>query len=480
MPTAIDELVVEVGLDGSRFAEGRRGLDEQFERSRRSLEAFGRDVERSGQRISDVFGFMKRGVVGLVGAFVGGEAAAFIDRIATMDAHTSRLARSIGISTRELSVWQNMVKMVGGTAEDASSTFGGLNDIFQQMRMGNAMPSAPFAALLGRAGVDWRNASPDQAMMQIMQFLATQSPRDQRFWLQQIPGMNENMMFLMMEGAKNMARFREEVERIGVASDQSAAQAKELQERTGELDTALDNLARVGFPLLTTAANAVTAALEVLTTTTGNDAINAVKRGAAGAWGWLTDPRPGSLRELWGAMTGTSAVTPPSSGGSRGDRNNNPGNVKYGAFAIAHGATGADSGGFAIFPDFHAGASAAAALLNSAYQGLTLAQIQKRWVGNVDEGYLGGMMKATGLRAGDVPNLNDPNTVAAVMRGIMSGEGTHVPRAPSSSTTNKTSSVNIGTINVSSAKADPAAVADAIPDSVRRYSMLGGINSGLT
>jgi hypothetical protein len=38
-----------------------------------------------------------------------------------------------------------------------------------------------------------------------------------------------------------------------------------------------------------------------------------------------------------------------SSGNSRGERNNNRGNIKFGAFAKAHGATGADSGGFAIF-----------------------------------------------------------------------------------------------------------------------------------
>ena len=42
------------------------------------------------------------------------------------------------------------------------------------------------------------------------------------------------------------------------------------------------------------------------------------------------------------------------------------------------------------------------------------------------------------------------------------------------------SSVTIGTINVASSKADPKAVADQIPDAMRRYSMLAGINSGLT
>jgi hypothetical protein len=58
--------------------------------------------------------------------------------------------------------------------------------------------------------------------------------------------------------------------------------------------------------------------------------------------------------------------------GTRGNRNNNRGNMKYGRFAQEHGATGADSGGFAIFPDTATGDAAQAALLQRAdYHNLT-------------------------------------------------------------------------------------------------------------
>lgn len=49
----------------------------------------------------------------------------------------------------------------------------------------------------------------------------------------------------------------------------------------------------------------------------------------------------------------------------RGIRNNNPGNIKYGDFAYRNGATGRDSGGFAIFPTMEAGVAAQRALLGN-------------------------------------------------------------------------------------------------------------------
>ena len=473
MPSVIDELVLEIGLDPKKFSEGRRGLDEELSKGRKTLETFGKNVEEQGQKISEVFGFVKRGAVGILGAFVGGEAASFIDRVATMDAHTGRFARSIGESTRELSVWQNMVRSVGGTAADASSVLGGLTDAFLGIRMGNQMPSAPLAALLSRAGVNPRgNVTSSDALQQIMQFLSGQGPQQQRFWLQQMPGMNENMMLLMMDIMKSperMRNLRAEIEKIGVASDKSAGEAQELQRQTTLLQTGLDRLARVGFPALTFIVNRLADILSFFTSggqkESGDTRITGPERSF---WNWYNNM-------MGKPPLGEGVPSAPSGAGgaARGDRNNNPGNIEYGAFARAHGATGSD-GRFAVFPDWSSGASAMAALLHERYQGMTLSGIQQRWTGAADTGYLGSMSTATGLRAGDVPNLNDPAVVKKLMRGMIQGEGSHVPAA------NKTSNVTVGTINVTSSKADPKAVADQIPDAMRRYAMLGGINSGLT
>lgn len=66
-------------------------------------------------------------------------------------------------------------------------------------------------------------------------------------------------------------------------------------------------------------------------------------------------------------------------GGHRNWRNNNPGNIQYGDFAVSMGAIGSD-GRFAIFPDMEMGYKAADALMKSKnYQNLTIGDAIKRW-----------------------------------------------------------------------------------------------------
>lgn len=59
--------------------------------------------------------------------------------------------------------------------------------------------------------------------------------------------------------------------------------------------------------------------------------------------------------------------------GTRAQRNNNPGNINFGNFALAHSALGPDDKKYAIFPSPEAGFAALSALLRSSrYPGLTL------------------------------------------------------------------------------------------------------------
>lgn len=66
--------------------------------------------------------------------------------------------------------------------------------------------------------------------------------------------------------------------------------------------------------------------------------------------------------------------------GARNWRNNNPGNIAYGSFALAHGAIGTD-GRFAIFPDYETGRAAQEALIfeTNSYRNLTLSAAIARY-----------------------------------------------------------------------------------------------------
>jgi hypothetical protein len=87
-------------------------------------------------------------------------------------------------------------------------------------------------------------------------------------------------------------------------------------------------------------------------------------------------------------------------GGDRNWRNNNPGNIEYGPFAIKYGAIGSD-GRFAIFPSEEQGRMAQDALLKSKnYANLSLADAVKRYAPsneNDPKSYANQIMKSTGI-----------------------------------------------------------------------------------
>ncbi|WP_024904460.1 hypothetical protein [Robbsia andropogonis] len=88
----------------------------------------------------------------------------------------------------------------------------------------------------------------------------------------------------------------------------------------------------------------------------------------------------------------------------RGIRNNNPGNIKYGAFAKDAGAVGQDRGGFAIFPEMKAGVEATIKLLQGyAKRGIdTVEKVISRWAPpseNNTSAYIADVAKSLGVSA---------------------------------------------------------------------------------
>jgi hypothetical protein len=91
---------------------------------------------------------------------------------------------------------------------------------------------------------------------------------------------------------------------------------------------------------------------------------------------------------------------------SRSSRNNNPGDINYGAFAIDHGATRIETVGlhqvarFAYFPNAALGFVAMKALLAEHYTGMTVLQMLNKYappVENQTNSYITNVCTWTGL-----------------------------------------------------------------------------------
>jgi hypothetical protein len=94
--------------------------------------------------------------------------------------------------------------------------------------------------------------------------------------------------------------------------------------------------------------------------------------------------------------------------GSRPQRNLNPGDIEWGRFTQAHGATHAEqpAGRFAVFPNADAGFAAMKALFQApSYKGLTVEAALNRWappVENATNAYINNVCKWVGCQPTDV------------------------------------------------------------------------------
>jgi uncharacterized protein (TIGR02594 family) len=147
--------------------------------------------------------------------------------------------------------------------------------------------------------------------------------------------------------------------------------------------------------------------LQRMETGTGRTAGTAGTAGAGTSYG--VGAHGGGLQAPLGGFRGGG-------GGSRGDRNNNPGNLKMGPHAKAFGATHADAGGFAVFPDAISGAAAHEALLKSdTYKGLTLDQFTNKYAEGSPSWSktVGGEL---GIKGGDIVDNQDPRLSGAIRK----------------------------------------------------------------
>ena len=501
MPNVIDELVVLLDLDPTKFKEGERDALDAFRRTRNEAESFGRDISQQGMKLSEVFSTLKAGVIGLAAGFIGNDAVQFIHNVANADAATGRWAKTIGISTEGLSKWQYMVRQVGGDAASATSTLSALQQQIESVRQGSGMFDAGFASLMNQAGASISDDA-NTTLLKIRKFISEQvesgkmKPEEATTYLRRIPGMNQEMLTLLLQSTEAFNKLSKAVDNLGVASKQTAEAGAALQRSGSLLAEFWESVARRVLPTVGKIAEGINKIMESGHYGAPGSLVDRMMRWMTGtkdeaAEGPDTSDPMNAARKKLGEALSNNPVSPQTSGidasggGTRGDRNNNPGNIKYGSFAREHGATGFD-GPFAVFPDYATGSAAQEALVRGrGYSGLTLHQFAARYAEG-SAAWEKTVGNSLGIGPNDIVNNQDSKLVEAIRRAEGTGSGArgaaNIRYHTNSPVSNSSSSneVHIGSITVNAPNAtDADGVADGIGGAMKRQSLIAPINYGL-
>lgn len=231
MPTVIDSLVLELGLDPAKFTEGQKKAMDSLRKMQEEVEKGGKNVESHGKKIEDYFSSIKRGAVSTLAAFFGARGAVeFVQNITTMDAAVGRLSKTTNMSAAEVSAWQGVAKRTGADVGSMAGTVQSLTDQLQNLALGIGNPA--FLGPLRALGVDTKNANgqfktASELLLDINKAVQGMDPARARAMMLAL-GIPSDVINTLLVTDKTLKSLLQEQKQIGVTQDQNARSAQEL------------------------------------------------------------------------------------------------------------------------------------------------------------------------------------------------------------------------------------------------------------
>src|SRR5271165_3624836 len=148
--TVIDELVVQLGLNAEDFVKGQKTLLESLKKAREGVEEEHKKIQGSIGVTAGAFNELSKRALGFTALLIGGhDLESFVSHIITTDANVGRLAKTMDLSARELSIWQTAAHIAGGSAEGITSALGFLTSEIQTFGLTGQSSLLPYLNSLG-------------------------------------------------------------------------------------------------------------------------------------------------------------------------------------------------------------------------------------------------------------------------------------------------------------------------------------------
>ena len=512
MATVIDSLLIELGLDTSKFNKEQQKSVQELRKFDDQAQKTSKNTQQGAKNIGDSFAKSRDALISLGVALVGFKGFTnFVQTMTTGNAALGRNADLLSLSARELDAWGGVLGTVGGNLESFQSSLQNIQSGLANIKLGDSAILTPLARLGALGAVDLNKNTVD--IYKLADAIKKLSDQDKQLALSlssQI-GVSKEMFMVLSQGSEKVRELYGEQYRLSGINEKNTEQAGKLQAEwakvkqafSGASNQVMDNL----YPALNTLAKVTVFGLEkfvdydkklnglitnvglfagslgtlhislkAIGVTLGSGVWAGLSRFFGGAAlllhsGNLNEGEDEEIKKMWEKYDkehGTNYSKPSGSSAAEGKnlprnlRNNNPGNIEYGDFAKRMGATGSD-GRFAIFPTMQAGEDAMANLLMSyAKEGNnTISKIVNKWAPgkeNNQAAYISSVSKQTGIDPNKPLSMGE---LGAVRQAMTKHEG--------SSSNVQT---NIGTINVQTQATDGKGVALDLGKSLQNNSLI--------
>lgn len=536
MATVIDSLLIELGLDTSKFDIAQKKSVEQLRKFDDQQVKTSKNTQQGAKNTAEGFEKAKDALIAFGTTFVGMKSFTnFTQDITKTNAALGRTAGLFGMSATELNAWGGVLKSVGGDAGSFQSSMQAMQQGIAAIKLGDASILTPLARLGALGSIDVNKGTVDiYKLSDALKRFKEAYGQQPAYTLAQQLGIDQPTFMVLQQGADAVRKLYDESFRLSGVTEKNIKAAQELQAVQGVTAQAMSKAGNAImnelYPALEVVSEATTFALEKFVE--WNEELDGlIAKVAIFAGGLISLQGAISSLKLFGITAGEGLVGGMvklfgaagslfySQGLNKGEdeqfaaenlprnvRNNNPGNLEYGDFAKSNGATGSD-GRFAIFPDMKTGENAMANLLmNYAKGGInTISSIINKWSpgsekGNNPSSYIDSISKSIGIdpnkpltpdeliavqkamtyvegnTKGNISKNNEGNFGKTLEQNAkqMVGAGNNTPLNSSSNSNVET---NIGTINIQTQATTSDGIVRDLSTSLNNNSL---INSGIT
>lgn len=157
MTTIVDTFILEFKLDPTGVVTGRRITEDELKKTREGFKKTSDTIDTSVKRTSNFFRELRGQLIGVLAAFTAGKGfKEFTTDLSNADARLKRMSTQFGTTARELAVWGNAAKAVGGSVEGLLGSFQAMSSGIQQYLLSN---NSETVAWLYRLGIKFRDSS---------------------------------------------------------------------------------------------------------------------------------------------------------------------------------------------------------------------------------------------------------------------------------------------------------------------------------
>lgn len=240
MPTIIDSLIVQLGLDA-------KDVDSKAPGVRRKLSDLEKGSLAAEKGFKGLTGALES-FAGVLGSLVGAAVVtSFAKDIIETNTHLYYLSQNLGISAQKLYAWGQMAKQLGGSSADIQNFFGQVRGMYGQLLTGQ---TPPLLRLFTMLGLQYSGQKPQQVLEQLAERFQGFDKGPNRWKAAsflQASGLSEGVVNMILQGPAWIKSHAKELTAISPTDRQIAASAK-MTEKIVTVQTAVN---KVGNDLLT-------------------------------------------------------------------------------------------------------------------------------------------------------------------------------------------------------------------------------------